>query len=280
MLFSTQSYELETSIPIHAASGSLATDASDGQPPSEDLDLADLWTGIVEGTHFLLEGYYSADRSFLTVQLRAKPRPRRRPLRMNLLERILLGESYKSVAIEQGLAVSTIALTCGDCLRAIGNLHLPTRLPAVLLMAVHASRGAKVEPARMYRFQSDGKEHWVVTAVRPDRVLPDELTPAEADVIHLLVEGNTHEQMAVLRSGSRRTVANQLAAAFRKLGVTGRAALLSKLIRKATGDTRKEATLSVTPTTLDPRAPDSVSARAVSGRLSLPKVTRGPTLST
>ena len=69
----------------------------------------------------------------------------------------------------------------------------------------------------MYRFQSDGKEHWVVTVERPDRTLPKQLTRAEAEVVRSLVEGNTHEQIAVLRSASRRTVANQLASAFRKL---------------------------------------------------------------
>ena len=134
----------------------------------------------------------------------------------------------------------------------------------------------------MYRFQSDGKEHWVDTAERPDRTLPKQLMCAEAEVIRSLVEGNTHEQIAVLRSASPRTVANQLASAFRKMGVSGRAALLSKLIRKVASVTpiaRGEATLPVTRTTAEVEMSDTSLLRKPSELRPLPKATSGPTLS-
>ncbi|MFZ5891852.1 MAG: LuxR C-terminal-related transcriptional regulator [Myxococcota bacterium] len=221
-------------------------DLGDQLPPSEALDLAELWTGLVRGTHFIQESYHSRDRCFLTIELRSEARRRKRRLRMEVLERLLLGDSYKQVAYEEGLAVSTIALTCSQCLRAIGKVHLPSRVPPLVLMAVQAARRMPLPPARMYRFQSDGKEYWMVTAERPDRVLPKHLTPAEAEVSRLLVEGNTHQQIAILRSASKRTVANQLASSFRKLGVCGRTELVAMLIRKNLGVTlspRREAHL-------------------------------------
>ena len=60
-----------------------------------------------------------------------------------------------------------------------------------------------------------------------------DLTQAEEAVTRLLVEGHSHSRIAELRPASRRTVANQLVAAFRKLGISGRPELLAKLIRES-----------------------------------------------
>lgn len=232
MLFTAHSQRLETPFQRAAAPAS-SPEETDPSPPSERLELAELWAGVRAGTHYVQEGYYSEDRCFLTVERRAEPPKRRRPLRMAVLERVLSGESYKLVAYECGLALSTVAIACGDCLASIGKVRLPSRVPALMMMAVHAYRGVELEPARMYRVRNDGKEQLVVTAERPDRTLPAELTPSEAAVVRLLVEGNTHEQIGFLRSTSRRTVANQLASAFQKIGVSGRTELLSLLITRA-----------------------------------------------
>ncbi|HET9929593.1 MAG TPA: helix-turn-helix transcriptional regulator, partial [Polyangiaceae bacterium] len=201
-------------------------------PVSERLPLADLWAGVRAGTHFVQEGYYSEERCFLGIELRPTPSPRRKPLRMDVFERILSGEGYKRVAFEDKLAVSTISVLCGDCLDAIGAARTTSRVPLLLLMAVHAHRGVSLPPARMYRWRNDGKEQWVVTAERPDRTLPRDLTGSEASVVRSLVEGLSHQQIGELRSTSRRTVANQLAQAFRKLGVSGRTELIAMLVRR------------------------------------------------
>ena len=272
MLFTAQSQKRETSPQVRAATPHCAEE-SDAPPPSERLGLADLWAGIRAGTHYVQEGYYSEDRCFLTVEHRVAAPRRRRPLRMAVLERILAGESYKAVAFENRLAVSTIAIACGECLDAIGKVRLASRAPALMVMAVHAFRGLPLEPARMYRVENDGKEQLVITAERPDRTLPPELTPSEAAVIRLLVEGHTHEQIGILRSTSRRTVANQLAAAFHKIGVSGRAELLALLIRRAAD------------VTLSPRAASLplVQERALGehqlSSKALPNAARGTTLS-
>ncbi|MFZ5893361.1 MAG: helix-turn-helix domain-containing protein [Myxococcota bacterium] len=61
----------------------------------------------------------------------------------------------------------------------------------------------------------------------PDRLAT--LTPAEREVIALVQQGHSNEAIAKLRRCSVRTVANQLAASYRKLAVSGRRELSAKL---------------------------------------------------
>jgi DNA-binding CsgD family transcriptional regulator len=58
----------------------------------------------------------------------------------------------------------------------------------------------------------------------------EELTPAEYSVLRLYVEGYRQSEIAAARRTSRRTVANQLAAVFRKFRVSGRAEFMARLV--------------------------------------------------
>ena len=68
----------------------------------------------------------------------------------------------------------------------------------------------------------DGGEWFVLSLPSVSECLPDELTAAERDVAALVLEGMSNGEIAGLRGVSVRTVANQVASVFRKLGVTGR----------------------------------------------------------
>jgi DNA-binding NarL/FixJ family response regulator len=55
------------------------------------------------------------------------------------------------------------------------------------------------------------------------------LTPAEGEVLAFLLDGYDNASIAEARKTSPRTVANQVASIFRKLGVASRAELAAKL---------------------------------------------------
>ena len=55
------------------------------------------------------------------------------------------------------------------------------------------------------------------------------LTPSEQAVTHSFLLGLRYSEIAVERGRSIRTIANQIASAFRKLGVSGRSELVHKL---------------------------------------------------
>jgi DNA-binding CsgD family transcriptional regulator len=60
----------------------------------------------------------------------------------------------------------------------------------------------------------------------------DSLTPAERDVIALVVEGLTNPQIGERLFISRRTVQHHLAHVFAKLGIASRAQLMREALRR------------------------------------------------
>jgi DNA-binding NarL/FixJ family response regulator len=63
-------------------------------------------------------------------------------------------------------------------------------------------------------------------ATRPE--LPDVLSATERAVVYGVLEGKTNQEIALERGTSVRTVANQIASAFRKLGVRSRGELAAR----------------------------------------------------
>jgi DNA-binding CsgD family transcriptional regulator len=77
-----------------------------------------------------------------------------------------------------------------------------------------------------------GAEEFVVLSYPMARVQPPpELTSAERHVVVALMEGKSNAAIAAERGTSPRTIANQVAAVFRKLGVRSRAELAARCIR-------------------------------------------------
>jgi DNA-binding NarL/FixJ family response regulator len=111
------------------------------------------------------------------------------------------------------------------------GLHCsPSNAPPLLVMAAHAARGhASFASARSRQLHGANTWFRVVSSPRPDHDLKEVLTGAELAVARLLVDGASHAEIARARGSSRRTVANQLAAVFQRLGVSGRADLLRAL---------------------------------------------------
>ena len=87
-----------------------------------------------------------------------------------------------------------------------------------------------------FLFEAGGEEFvlmtWPSAAPRPGTG-PAALTPAEAAVAELAVAGRSNREIARERGSSPRTVANQLANVFRKLGVGSRLELCAYFGRRA-----------------------------------------------
>lgn len=195
------------------------------------FELANLWQALIRGQSVIGDSWYSADECFVALRRRhgSEIGSYLSPRRVEMFQRTLLGHSQKEVAIDQDLAVSTVAFTCSECLRVMGVGCSASRVPTILMMAAHAARGVPLAPA--WILQENAAEGQLVLSVpRPDRMLDESLSVAERDITRRLVEGLSHAQIAEQRQTSVRTVANQLASIFRKLKISGRAALMCKLI--------------------------------------------------
>ena len=65
-----------------------------------------------------------------------------------------------------------------------------------------------------------------------DATAADELTPAERQVALAVLAGYSNAEIARTRGSSPRTVANQIASIFRKLGVRSRGELAAKQLAR------------------------------------------------
>jgi DNA-binding CsgD family transcriptional regulator len=74
-----------------------------------------------------------------------------------------------------------------------------------------------------------GDEHIVLSFPLDAPKVPASLTKAEQAVALLVLEGRTDAEIAAARGVSKRTVANQIAAVFRKLEVSSRVELAARL---------------------------------------------------
>jgi DNA-binding CsgD family transcriptional regulator len=126
-------------------------------------------------------------------------------------------------------------------LRTLGLDSRTARVPALVALAAHAAHGqTELLDCRISQFALPGaaageqeRTYCVVSVARPDLEIGPTLSTAEYAVARLLVEGKSYAEMALLRGTSVRTVANQVASVFQKVGVSGRSEFLSSLARGA-----------------------------------------------
>ena len=90
----------------------------------------------------------------------------------------------------------------------------------------------EVPPPRgltLERLRVAGSERLVLSFPLDTPDIPKALTNAERAVALLVIEGHTDTEIAALRGVSKRTVGNQVASIFRKLGVGSRVELAARI---------------------------------------------------
>ena len=82
-----------------------------------------------------------------------------------------------------------------------------------------------------HTFVAGGQEFVVLSYSVSANELPPGLTDAERAVVAAVLDGRSNAAIATMRGTSPRTIANQVAAVFRKLGVRSRTELATKVLR-------------------------------------------------
>jgi DNA-binding NarL/FixJ family response regulator len=203
----------------------------------ETFALARLWQDLAAGNFQFRDDFCTTERAYGVFERVLPGSARPVPARMfQVLSRFLLGENQKSLGIELKLVASTIASRIQGAFRAMGLHCSGWRAPVLLIMAAHAARRPSAICGRLAQL-SNAERHagalYVVSVPRPDRTFPVLLSNAEAAVVRELVAGCSYPEISQARATSARTVANQLASAFRKLQVSGRGELIQYLVEHA-----------------------------------------------
>lgn len=198
-------------------------------------DLGRVWRKIRHGELLLVDTFCSELRHFVVLTDAAERRPAC-SMDCDLLERVLLSDSQKRVAIDSGVAESTLSMQAQRALQAIGARFAPSKAPLVLAFLVSAAERDSIHQARESRLANGAQQCRVISLARPELRLASALTAAEYHVLCRLVEGLSYAQIAAERGTTTRTVANQVASLFRRLHVSGRGQLISLLVSALASD--------------------------------------------
>lgn len=199
---------------------------------------APTWCSLKSGDLQVVHTFATTDRYYLVLSARSSGGPRAGDddTATRLTERWLRGTPQKVLAIESDLNPSSISHFLQRGLQRLGIACRPTQVPVVIGMLAAAAAGSSpLDPGRMARFEHQAQECVVLGVARPEPHLSRYVSPAEYVTLLMLAEGSTYAQIAGSRRVAHRTVANQIASGFRRLGVSGRLELRQLLLRFAAG---------------------------------------------
>jgi DNA-binding NarL/FixJ family response regulator len=210
-------------------------DSGATRPSGVSVDISQLWPDLVGGKKVILQCSSMEFPGLLTLTDVA-PEARTGTVSgrtLEIVERVLLGDAHKVIASDHDLSCSTITATATAVLQRVGLSRVGSRAPLILCSLVFAHQNGGVQGlSRAVRAVRVANLTFVMLE-RPDRLLTDKVSPAEVDILQMRAEGMTHAQIAARRKTSKRTIANQLASAWRKLGISGRNELIRYLLRQA-----------------------------------------------
>jgi len=194
------------------------------------VDAGRSWRDLSEGRSSVLDAFTTPSCSYLvtTRELPHAPVPLRS---LHLLERVVTGSYPKLVAADLHLAQSTIASMLKQALECLGVSSLPSKVPFGLVALIQGARTAGMHP-RMYSSMAQLLGRGCEILATPLPSLSHLLPPVVEEVLNLHVAGKTHREIAALRGTSSRTIANQLATAFSRIGSSGRLNVVDFLLSR------------------------------------------------
>jgi DNA-binding NarL/FixJ family response regulator len=206
------------------------------------VSLAALWRELTSGVTRVVFPFFTERHCYLVLTRCDDAAPQTvSPELLKVLDAVLAGGAVKSAAYELEVCSSTVSQSASAALRQFGLDCTSARVPVLVALAAHVARkGDMASQAMSAEFTFQDRTYRTVWTERLEDRLACVLTTAEHAVVRGLVEGHAHSTIAQRRGTSERTVANQVGAAFRRLGISGRGSLVQYLVC-ATSDRRREA---------------------------------------
>lgn len=217
---------------------SRSTNVLDGDQlrPATPSELSQAWEDLVSGRARISASYSSRSRHFIELVAPKAHVATRIPSarELSLLTQSFEGSPRKVVADEVNRSISCVSSTVCRLLSTFG-LAGGCRYAPILPMIMYREwllmrRASDILPCS----PQSPSAAWVISVVRPDLVLRSQLTGAEQDVLQKLVDGMTYAEVASGRARAHRTICNQVANIYRKIGISGRGALLAWLVDHGT----------------------------------------------
>jgi len=117
--------------------------------------------------------------------------------------------------------------------RTRARLKLVSREGSTKSGEERAATDAALDDARVSAFDMLGEELYVLSYPVPQFRYPANITPAEREIIQLLLDGLSTAQISKKRKTTPRTVSKQLASIYDKAGVNSRAELVAWMLGRS-----------------------------------------------
>lgn len=199
---------------------------------TRELALGEVWPLLASGHGRITSSSWKGNRCSVEIEETVPPaRWVELEEGIAIVERILLGESQKSIAIGLRCAASKVTFRASAALHGIGVRCTARSVPTALVMLARVHHGqATGLDGDLRRESRGGRSFLSVRMMLPSNWLADGITPAERAVVEGIIEGWSHREIALRRGTSVRTIANQVAALYKKLRVTDRICLIGRLL--------------------------------------------------
>lgn len=193
-------------------------------------DSRDLWQSLAERRLSTVMSFVHEEHAHLVlVETRlAAERSGATPRYWPLFESVLLGTGRKVLCFDRNLNSSTLAQGLRQILAGIGLNCSLARVPLVLVLLAHVAAGSSTQELRVARTELHNRNYLTLSARLYSKAW-DGLSASERKVLELRAMGNSYADIARERKTSCRTVANQVAAATHRLGVSGRLDLVRSM---------------------------------------------------
>lgn len=207
-------------------------------------DRATVWFALVGGRWSVVDHFERDGRRYFVAQQNEPAEVHVRALSARehaIAHLVAVGSPNKFIAYSLGLAISTIATHLAAAKRKLG---VTSRLELISLLTAFRPTRERTSSAdavvrRPLMSSSDGTVHvlepelagtsYIAISLASERRLADPLSPVEREIVNDVLAGLSNLEIATKRERSARTIANQLASIFRKLGVGSRFELTAQL---------------------------------------------------
>jgi DNA-binding NarL/FixJ family response regulator len=203
---------------------------SSGSAELSPLDAERVWRALTTGQATLLRHHDEDEERHLVIGPERASSGALSPIEARVLSRAAAGERFKLLAFDLDLRVSTVAHHLDSALRKTG---FRSRIELCRLAGPKGERGIESEGAGLpppLGLEGDVIENdeGALSFLRfplARGAFPEGLTPAERVVVQRVLEGSSNASIARERRTTLSTVASQLRALYRKVGVSSRAEL-------------------------------------------------------
>jgi DNA-binding CsgD family transcriptional regulator len=192
----------------------------------DDRSAADVWAALLRGEWLVTDHFVGPSaRSIRARRAGACVSTRASDLEIRIASRRARGASLKEMVIDLGWSYAAVS----DCIASVmRRLKLACEADLVALLHEPVPSGLSV-----MRIGGGVCDCVLLAFPNPLWANDPDLTAAEQSVVLELVAGRSQRAIAQARRTSPRTIANQLASVYRKLGVRSRTELFVALCRRA-----------------------------------------------